>query len=91
MAELVAARKMFQKAVSDYPSEFGDSNKEPPPPTAEAQKKLNDKKLNEMAEFRNEAKAAQQFVDKTLEQQRNLEQEIRTTPRGETARLDGAT
>jgi hypothetical protein len=42
---------------------------------------MNEKKLSEMAEFRNEAKAAQQFVDKTLEQQRSLEQQTRTTPR----------
>ena len=40
-----------------------------------------------MAEFRNEAKAAQQFVDKTLEQQRSLEQQTRTTPRTDYPRL----
>ena len=40
-----------------------------------------------MAEFRNEAKAAQQFVDKTLEQQRSLEQQTRSTPRTDYARL----
>src|ERR1035441_6669533 len=40
-----------------------------------------------MAEFRNEAKAAQQFVDKTLEQQRSLEQQTRTTPRTDYSRL----
>ena len=34
--------------------------------SAEAQKKLNAKKLNEMAEFRNEAKVAQQFVNKIV-------------------------
>ena len=80
LAELIAARKMFQKAVSDNPDAFADdSNKEEAPPTA--------KKLNEMAEFRNEAKAAQQFVDKTLEQQRSLEQQTRTTPRTDYSRL----
>lgn len=80
LAELIAARKMFQKAVSDNPSEFaGESNKEEAPPTA--------KKLNEMAEFRNEAKAAQQFVDKTLEQQKSLEQQIRTAPRTDYSKL----
>ncbi len=85
LAELIAARKMFQKAVSDDPNAFadkaGDSTGDDTAPTAEAMKKLNTKKLNEMAEFRNEAKAAQQFVDKTLEQQRSLEQQTRTTPR----------
>jgi hypothetical protein len=80
LAELIAARKMFQKAVSDNPDAFADdSNKEEAPPTA--------KKLNEMAEFRNEAKAAQQFVDKTLEQQRSLEQQTRTSPRTDYIRL----
>jgi hypothetical protein len=85
LAELIAARKMFQKAVSDNPDAFadgaGDSNKDDTSPTADSLKKLNEKKLSEMAEFRNEAKAAQQFVDKTVEQQRSLEQQTRTTPR----------
>ena len=80
LAELIAARKMFQKSLSDNPDAFaGESNKEEAPPTA--------KKLNEMAEFRNEAKAAQQFVDKTLEEQKKLEQQTRTTPRSDYARL----
>jgi hypothetical protein len=91
LAELIAARKMFQKAVSDNPDAFadgaGDSKNDESAPTAESLKKLNTKKLNEMAEFRNEAKAAQQFVNKTLEQQRNLEQQTRTTPRTDYARL----
>ena len=85
LAELIAARKMFQKAVSDNPDAFAD--KDDASPTADSMKKLNEKKLNEMAEFRNEAKAAQQFVDKTLEQQRSLEQQTRTTPRTDYARL----
>jgi hypothetical protein len=91
LAELIAARKMFQKAVSDNPDSFadtaGDSNKDETSPTADSLKKLNEKKLNEMAEFRNEAKAAQQFVDKTLEQQRSLEQQTRTKPRADQPRL----
>jgi hypothetical protein len=40
-----------------------------------------------MAEFRNEAKAAQQFVDKTVEQQRSLEQQARAAPRTDYPRL----
>ena len=88
LAELIAARKMFQKAVSDNPDAFADgSNNEDAAPTAEAMKKLSEKKLNEMAEFRNEAKAAQQFVDKTLEQQRSLEQQSRGAPRSDFSRL----
>ncbi len=91
LAELIAARKMFQKAVSDNPDAFadgaGDSNNNDTAPTADALKKLNAKKLNEMAEFRNEAKAAQQFVDKTFQQQKNLEQQARTAPRTDYTRL----
>jgi hypothetical protein len=88
LAELVAARKMFQKAVSDNPEAFaGDSQGEDVGPTADTLKTLNEKKLNEMAEFRNEAKAAQQFVEQTLQQQRTLEQATRTTPRTGYARL----
>ena len=90
LAELIAARKMFQKSVSDNPDAFaGDSNTEEPPPTADSTKKLNEKKLNEMAEFSNEAKAAQEFVEKTLQQQRNLEQETRTASRTDYPRLGG--
>jgi hypothetical protein len=88
LAELVAARKMFQKAVSDNPDAFGgDSKDQEVGPTADSLKTLNEKKLNEMAEFRNEAKATQQFVEKTLQQQRTLEQETRTTPPTDYARL----
>ncbi|MCX6923298.1 MAG: hypothetical protein NT154_08830, partial [Verrucomicrobia bacterium] len=88
LAELVAARKMFQKAVSDNPDAFADdSKKDEPPPTADSSKKPNERKLNEMAEFRNEAKAAQQFVEKTLEQQKRLEQQAKTAPRTDYARL----
>ena len=89
LAELIAARKMFQKAVSDNPDAFAEGRLEQRTRRADGRrmKKLNAKKLNEMAEFRNEAKAAQQFVDKTLEQQRNLEQQTRTTPRSNYPRL----
>jgi hypothetical protein len=77
LAEVIAARKMFQKAVSDNQDAFAD----------DAGEKVNTTKLNDMAEFRNEAKAAQQFVEKTLQQQRTLEQETRTTPPTDYARL----
>ena len=70
LAELVAARKVFQKAVSDNPKAFEEPKDEEPTPIADSAKKL-----NEMAEFRNEAKAAQEFVQKTLDQQRNLERQ----------------
>jgi hypothetical protein len=67
LSELIAARKIFQKAVSENPKAFEDSN-EDESPVADASKRL-----NQMAEFRNEAKAAQQFVQKAGEQQRSLE------------------
>ncbi len=84
LSELAAARKMFQKAISDDPSAFADQpqDQEPPPPVADASNKL-----SQMAEFRNEAKAANDFVRKTLEQQRNLEQQTRSGRRSEYPRL----
>lgn len=88
LSELVAARKMFQKAVSDNPDAFSENSQDQEaPPTAEEAHKRDARKLDEMAEFRNEAKAAQQFVDKTLEQQRSLEQRVRSASRTEYARL----
>jgi hypothetical protein len=85
LSALVAARKMFQKAVSDNPSAFGDSKEdEETSPTADTQKQL-----NEMAEFRNESKAAQEFVRRTLEQQRMLEQQARSSSRTDFSRLSG--
>jgi hypothetical protein len=70
LAELVAARKVFQKAVSDNPKAFEEPKDEEPTPVADSAKKL-----SEMAEFRNEAKAAQEFVQKSLDQQRNIERQ----------------
>jgi hypothetical protein len=85
LSELVAARKMFQKAVSDNPGAFNDQNQK----EDEASPVANDasKKLNEMAEFRNEAKAAQEFVQKALEQQKGLEQQAGSAPRSDYPRL----
>jgi hypothetical protein len=67
LTELVAARKMFQKAVTDNPRAFDkpdDDDDSAPPPSQQ---------LTQMAEFRDEAKAAQDFVRKSLEQQRDIE------------------
>lgn len=82
--ELVAARKMFQKAVSDNPDAF-----EPPKPDGEETSPVVDsaKKLSQMAEFRDEARAARQFLQKTLEQQKALEQEVRGAARRDFPRL----
>ncbi len=82
LTELIAARKSFQKAVSDHPDAFADKNDDEATPVADSSKKL-----SQIAEFRNEAKAAQQFVQKTLEQQRSLEQQTRANSRSEYPRL----
>jgi len=78
LADLVAARKIFQKVVSDNPEAFADAKKEeePPPPTAEKEDKL-----KEIAEFRNEAKAAQDFVQKTAQKQQQLARQAGSTPK----------
>ena len=67
-AQSIAARKMFQKAVTDDPGAFDEQNpdQEEPPPIAESSRKL-----KEMAEFRDEAKAAREFVQK-LARERNI-------------------
>jgi hypothetical protein len=76
LAELAAVRKSFQKALNENPSAFDEPKpgEEEMPPVADSTKKL-----NEMAEFRNEAKAAQDLVQKTFEQQKNLELQARAT------------
>ncbi len=84
LSELVAARKMFQKAVTDNPSAFDDpkdDNQEPPPVADQSTR------LNRMAEFRNEAKAAREFVQKTLEQQWDLERRSRSSPLSQYSKL----
>ena len=79
LAELIAARKIFQKAVTDNPGAFADNasndHDEPTPIAKDA------KKLNDIAEFRNEAKAAQDFMQKTVEQQKQIAQRAALTPR----------
>lgn len=67
LADLVAARKAFQKAVSENPDNFAERSNDPSPPTADAKNKL-----EKMAEFRDEAKAAQQFMERLVQRQRNL-------------------
>jgi hypothetical protein len=81
LAELVAARKIFQKTLSDHPKDFEEKEDEP------AQVADSSNKLNQMAEFRNEAKAARDFVQKSLSQQRMLERRTKTAPRTEYPKL----
>src|SRR6266567_2216632 len=84
LAELVAVRKVFQKSLSEHPEAFDEPKEDETTPVADASRKL-----DQMAEFRNETKAAQEFVQKTLQQQRNLEQQSRSTPRNDLPRLAG--
>ena len=74
LTELVAARKIFQKAISEHPKDFEEKEDEATPVAGAS------RKLNEMAEFRNEAKAARDFVQKTVEQQKALDRTARRTP-----------
>ena len=82
LSQLVAARKMFQKAITDNPDQFKDPSQEEPPPIADSAQKL-----SQMAEFRNEAAAAQQFMEKTIEEQKKLQQKTRLTPRNDYPKL----
>ena len=84
LTELIAARKTFQKAVTDHPEAFEEPQQEDPSPVADSAQKL-----DQMAEFRNEAKAAREFVRKTLEDQKNLEQQSRTAPLSQYSRMAG--
>src|SRR6185369_12687466 len=77
LADLVAARKIFQKIVSDHPDAFTEKkDDEPPTPIAEKQDKL-----KEIAEFRNETKAAQDFVQKAAQKQQQIARQAATTSR----------
>ena len=76
LAELVATRKSFQKVVTDHPEAFeGDDGEGEDTPVAE----LPDK-LKQILELRDQEKAAQELVKKTLEAQRSL---TRRTAEGE--------
>ena len=83
LAELIAARKVFQKAITQNPGAFDEpKGEEETPPVADSSKKI-----NHMAEFRNEARAAQDLVQKSLEEQRLLEQQAKAGRRNEFPRL----
>jgi len=82
LAELVAVRKIFQKAVSEHPGDFTQPSQRDSP-VAESSKKL-----NEMAEFRDEAKSAEEFVQRSLEQQQEVERQA-AGPMQEGAALAG--
>jgi hypothetical protein len=84
LSELVSARKMFQKAVNERPDAFEDHHDQQP-----ASSVTESQTLEQMAEFRNEAKAAQEFVQKMVEQQRNLQQQTRAGTQKDYAPLAG--
>jgi hypothetical protein len=67
LAQLVAARKSFQRAVSENPDSFKEESGDPPPPIAGQEDQL-----KSMAEFRNEAKAAEEFLRSSVEMQQSL-------------------
>lgn len=75
LTELVATRKAFQKTVSEHPDAFNKPEEEEPSPIAESSKKL-----KQVEEFRNETKAAQEFVKKTQERQQDIAKRAGTTP-----------
>ena len=74
LTELVAARKIFQRAVTDHPGDFNDPQHGDASPVADSSKKM-----QQMAEFRDEAKSAQDFVQKTAERQKQLQQQARAS------------
>ena len=69
LADLVAARKVFQQAISENPAGLTPTGRESSPPVADSSQKL-----NQMAEFRDEAKSTEEFVQRTIDQQKQLEQ-----------------
>jgi hypothetical protein len=73
LTELVATRKIFQKKLIEYPDAFKDAEDEESSPITESSKKL-----RQVEEFRNETKAAQEFVKKTMERQQDIAKRANT-------------
>jgi hypothetical protein len=68
LTELVATRKSFQKFISENPGAFGGAQGEPEDtPTAKLPEEL-----KQILELRDQEKAAQELVKKTLDAQRKL-------------------
>lgn len=85
LTELIASRKMFQKAVSDHPGDFQDKQDQPgqeSSPVADSTSKL-----NEIAEFRNEARVTQDFVKEKLDQQSELNRKSAAASRNKKSAL----
>ena len=75
LSDLLAARKAFQKTVSENPKNFGEK---PPdePPLAKDSKDV----LKTITEFRNEQNATRDFMQKLLKQQTALARNLATDP-----------
>lgn len=70
LAHLVTTRKSLQKAITDDPGALGDGQDgEDPPPVADLPGKL-----KQISEFRDEEKAAREFLEKLSAEQRSLAQ-----------------
>jgi hypothetical protein len=83
LAELVAARKIFQKIVSENSSDF-EEPKEDEPQQASASDQT---ALKEIAEYRNQARAAEDLLNRTLAKEKDLAQKARTQARTNYSRL----
>lgn len=68
LQQLVAVRKHFQRVINENPDQFNEENEPEESPDDSGQDPL-----KEIAEFRNEAKAARELLDQTVKQQRDLE------------------
>jgi hypothetical protein len=76
LSELVAARKAFQKAVSARSGDFNQANPGEDVTSATSADSL--KSLSAVAESSDESKSAREFVQKTLDQQKDLEQQTKS-------------
>jgi len=83
LAELVAARKMFQKAVSENPSAFEEPKQEDAPQATASDQTA----LKEIAEYRNQARAASELLEKTLAKEKDIAQQTRSQSRTNYTRL----
>lgn len=82
LQQLIATRKNFQKTISEHPKDFEDAPPEEQAPLAEAKDKL-----AEIAEFRNEAKAAQEFVKQAVREQTDIARRVGLAARTNYAQL----
>lgn len=83
LADLIAARKIFQKSVSEHPKDFEEPTEESPP-VAEPMDKL-----KQITEFRNEAQATQEFMAKLQRDQNALQERATRDPAPARRKLAG--